>query len=78
MGLSGSGEKGRPRRGPSDGSGKGCTGALGGGESMSSRHRVTRTGVVPIQAEGITHLTVNPGAYTSLCSAFGETEAQGG
>lgn len=45
---------------------------------MSSGRRVTRTGVVPIQAEGITHLTVNPGAYTSLRSAFEETEAQGG
>lgn len=45
---------------------------------MSSGHRVTHTGVVPIQAEGITHLTVNPGGYTSLRSAFEETEAQGG
>lgn len=45
---------------------------------MSRGRRVTRTGVVPVQAECITHLTVNPRAYTSLRATFEETEAQGG
>ena len=45
---------------------------------MSRGRRVTCTGVVPIQAECITYLTVNPRAYTSLRATFEETEAQGG
>lgn len=62
------GQGGGPRRTLGDGSGR----RVYWGPEEEIIRRVTRTGMVPIQAECITHLTVNPRAYTSLRSAFGK------